>query len=169
LVVTSAIAAMLGLLILLASPIPFSDSAQISIAIDELWRDGVLKQISGYILAGASLLGALLTFRKRWKKIRLGDFANWRVLHTSLGMLALLSLVAHTGFRLGENINLYLMLSFLAIAISGVFSSSVVAVQNHMGTFTARRWKQITDWLHILVLWPLPALLGLHILSVYYF
>jgi nitrite reductase (NADH) large subunit len=169
LLVTSTVAALLGLLILLAAPIPFSDSARVSIGIDQLWRDGLLKQISGFTLAGLSLIGALLTFRKRWKKIRFGDFANWRVVHTSLGMLALFSLMAHTGFRLGENINLYLMLSFLGIALSGVFSSSVVAARNHLGTFSARRWKQAADWLHILVLWPLPALLGMHILSVYYF
>jgi nitrite reductase (NADH) large subunit len=31
------------------------------------------------------------------------------------------------------------------------------------------RARRISLWLHILACWPLPALLGFHILSVYYF
>jgi nitrite reductase (NADH) large subunit len=33
----------------------------------------------------------------------------------------------------------------------------------------SRHWKQLATWTHILLVWPLPALLTFHILSVYYF
>ena len=33
----------------------------------------------------------------------------------------------------------------------------------------ARRWRPVLTWAHLLLFWPLPVLVGFHIVSVYYF
>ncbi len=154
----------------LAPPVDFSETVQgIWHLIDALWRDNVLKQISGYSLLTAVLLTLSLSLRKRWQRVRFGDFASWRVAHIILGLLALLLLVAHTGFRLGENLNFMLMVSFLAVSLSGAAMAGLVAVEHRLDRAVARRLRSGCAWLHLLMLWPLPVLLVFHIVSVYYF
>jgi hypothetical protein len=38
-----------------------------------------------------------------------------------------------------------------------------------LGMASAQRIKRVADWMHIIVLWPFPLLISLHVLSVYYF
>jgi len=33
----------------------------------------------------------------------------------------------------------------------------------------ARKTREISLWMHIILLWPLPALLGFHVLKTYWF
>ena len=57
---------------------------------------------------------ALLGIRRRLKLGKwLGGFNGWRLVHIGIGLAATLVLVWHTGFRLGENLNLVLMASFI--------------------------------------------------------
>ena len=87
--------------------------------------------------------------------------------HAALGALALGLLYWHTGFSLGENLNRWLMLSFLGVGIVGITAALLTRLQASMPAMG--RLRQGSTWLHILVCWPLPVLLLFHVLSAYYF
>ena len=142
---------------------------------DKLWLDGIWKQVSGYTLLAICALAATLSVRKRWVPRalvrRLGDYAGWRILHVGLGVGALIALFAHTGFRLGSNLNFWLMATFLATCLSGAAMGAATALEHTIGSLglAGDHLRRLALWLHILALWPLPLLLGLHILSVYFY
>jgi nitrite reductase (NADH) large subunit len=83
-------------------------------------------------------------------------------------MLAVTALIAHTGLRLGHYLNLYLMLSFVGLLLGGV-ASGIIGLQHLLPRGVAKRSRELSLWMHILLLWPLPALLGFHILKTYWF
>lgn len=156
--------------ILAPSPTTADSVESLQYRIDQLWRDRVFKQVSGYTLAGLFTIGLLFSLRKRLRWFRIGHFARWRVFHTLFGLFALVALFAHTGFRFGHNLNFWLMLVFVGLNLAGAAAGVVAAIESH-GTSTAavraRRARPVLTWLHILLFWPLPVLLTFHILSVY--
>lgn len=135
---------------------------------DALWRSGLYKQISGYLIAVLMLALAALSLRKRVPKVQFGRYDGWRVVHAGLGGLALLTLLVHSGARLGANLNLFLSLSALGAATAGAVAGAAIG-REHVWPAHARRWRQASYWVHVLLLWPLPALLGLHVLKFYFF
>jgi nitrite reductase (NADH) large subunit len=157
------------LAVLMFGPVPYSHSVDVMVPWDNLWRDNLLKQISGFTLLGLSLLGLVLSLRKRWKRISFGDFAIWRVIHVAIGVAIILSLLAHTGFRSGSHLNLYLMAGFVSLLVLGTFAGGVIALEHQLDNVLARRLRSGFIWSHILLFWPIPALLGFHILKSYYF
>ena len=156
-------------LLALGASVAYPDSVQLSWRWDRLWRDGTLKQISGYSILGLCVLSLPLALRKRLRFVRLGDFAWWRIAHVVLTAAALLALGVHTGFRLGDNLNLVLMASFLGLACAGVLLSASVAWEGRMPFGRAQSLRRIGLWSHVLLSWPLPALLAAHVLKSYYF
>ena len=166
-VVVSLILAALALII----PGPsYSESYQTASWLESFWTDSLLKQITGYSLLGISVAGILISLRKRITKFTLGGFPWWRFIHTVLGFLALVILYLHTGFELGSNLNRYLMMNFILLAVAGALAGIIIASEatSRMG-YTG---KQVRQWLthsHIVLFWLLPMLLGLHVLSVYFF
>ena len=76
---------------------------------------------------------------------------------------------AHTGFRLGNNLNFFLMLTFAGLLLAGATASAVMGLQHILPLSLARRTREFSIWSHVLLLWPLPALLGFHILKTYWF
>ncbi len=168
--VWTGIAALLAALIMLfVPPIPFADSVQGGWQLDQLWRDGLLKQISGFTLLGLGVLVSLISLRKRIKRLTFGSFGHWRVVHVVLGLLAVATLIAHTGLRLGHQLNLYLMLSFIGLLLAGALAGGVIGLQHALPRGIANRTRELSLWMHILLLWPLPVLLGFHILKSYWF
>jgi len=139
---------------------------------DILFLDNVAKQWSGYTLLAISLLAAVLSLRKRVPLLnRLGDYGGWRVVHLVLGAAALVVLFAHTGFRLGDNLNFWLMASFLGLVLAGALAGFATAFEHRIGETAqaAARLRQASFWLHLAAFWPLPLLLAIHILTVYYY
>jgi nitrite reductase (NADH) large subunit len=169
LLASAVLALFMAIVTLTVMPVPYSKSMVPELHIDMLWRDGLLKQVSGFSLLGLSVVALLLSLRKRIKRFQLGQFAWWRVVHAALGLFTLLTLFAHTGFRLGEHLNFALMLSFLLLGFSGALAGGIAAVQERLDIVMAKRLRSMSNWVHILLFWPLPALLGLHIFAVYYF
>jgi nitrite reductase (NADH) large subunit len=168
--VTAALLAMLGAFgFALAPVIPFADTVQVELRWDQLWRDGLLKQVSGFSLLGLGLLISVLSLRKRLRWFQWGDFPLWRVVHALLGGAAVALLIAHTGLRLGENLDRWLMLCFLATLLLGGAFAAVIAVEHRLGPTLARRLRGTGFWLHLLLVWPLPVLLGIHVLKAYFF
>jgi nitrite reductase (NADH) large subunit len=163
-------AVLLCLGVLLVAPVPFSSSLQSGNGIDALWRNATLRQATGFTLLGLTLLAALLSVRKRWRRTAaLGSFAAWRLTHAGLGVLTLLMLAVHTGARLGDNLNLALMTTFSVINIVGGLAGGATALDGRVGTRRWRRRRAATVLMHVLVMWPLPVLVAFHVLSVYYF
>jgi nitrite reductase (NADH) large subunit len=152
---------------------PYSQSVETASGFDELWRDGYWKQVSGFVLLGLCALAAFLSLRKRVRWLSFGGFEGWRLVHVAVGSAAILALFVHTGFRLGENFNSWLMIAFLAAAGLGALSGGIMAVEHRLmnGPMrgTTKPPRRVPIWLHILAFWPLPVLLALHILTVYYY
>ncbi len=149
--------------------LPYQQTASVEWFYDQLWRDKLLKEISGYALLVCSLIVLTLSLRKRIKRFSTGDFAWWRIMHVLIGFLVLALLLGHTGFRFGHNLNFYLMSSFTALLLIGALAGLVIAVEHKLNPGLARKLRNQFLWGHILLFWPLPALLGFHILQTYYF
>ena len=129
------------------------------------WRDSFYKQLSGYGLLGMTLLALTMSLRKRVKTFSAGRFVGWRSLHVSVGALAVIALLVHTGGRVGSNLNLLLLSTFVGLIGLGVATALVMAAEHRLGARVRARWY----WLHLLLFWPVPALLGVHVLKSYYF
>jgi len=163
---TGAVAAVAALLFATLPAIPFNDSIASGPHWDVIWRDSFFKQVSGYTLLALSIIAAVLSFRKRIRKFTFGDFSSWRIVHGVVGALTIIGLLAHTGARLGANLDFYLMASFLVLIALGAASAGAIAFEHRITTAVARkRWV----WAHIALTWPLPALLTWHVLKSYYF
>jgi nitrite reductase (NADH) large subunit len=157
---------LLSVLVLLS--VPYAPSVQVPWSWDVLWRESFWKQASGYAVLGLTVLALLLSLRKRIRKLALGEFAHWRVVHAVVAALTLAGLAVHTGGRLGANLNLVLMLAFLAVVALGAGAGGVVAMEHRLGSRGARLRRAWT-WVHLLAFWPVPVLLGMHVLKSYYF
>ena len=165
--------ASLSLLALIAflfvAPIPYLNSAQTNLHWDLLWRNGTLKQVTGYSTIGLATLGMLMSLRKRIPNFKLFEFSIWRSLHLITGLLLLLTLAAHTGLRLGHHLDQQLTVMFLALIVLGVIAAALLGLQHRLDAVLAKRLKEKLVWLHILLFWPVPALLSWHIFKIYYF
>ena len=157
---------------LAAPPWPVSPVITNSFQIENLWTDGILKQATGFGLAGSVLIAALLFLRKHVTRGLPGSYRSWRLIHAGLGGVMIGLLFAHTGFNLGSQLNGWLMASFLATLAAGALAGLATGLEARLlsrrpdGNVPPRR---MAAWLHIAVAWPLPLLLLVHILTVYYF
>ena len=165
----SAASLIVAALFVFVSRIPYPDTVQVAVRWDELWRNSVLKQVSGFTMLGLMFTGLGITLRKRIHKFEMGDFVVWRYLHVVFGLSALAALVVHTGFRLGDELNMLLMVNFLLLAAVGSGASAVVSTEHRMVPSLAKKQRQNWTWLHIMLFWPVPVLLGAHVVKSYYF
>lgn len=155
--------------LLLMNPLPYAESALMTNWWEFFLRDSQMRQYTGFTLMGLAVLSMLVSARKRIKKFSKGKFNSWRVFHGLLGGLCLFMLWLHTGFDLGSNINSLLMTNFLALAALGATTTLVLSLVNRLPITTNNQLRKYTTWGHVVLFWPLPALLGLHVLSVYFF
>lgn len=171
LLVLSGLGALAALVTLLVPRVPLPQTFTPGDIFTMLWFDSQAKQWSGYSLLAISALAALISLRKRipWLK-RLGGYDWWRLAHLALGLLAALGLVWHTGLRLGSNLNLLLMLSFLLTLVTGAVAGLITGSEHELrarGVVHGRNPRAVPLWLHVIGVWPLPVLLIFHILAVY--
>ena len=164
----SGVALPLVLALALVVLIPYAATVQVPWQWDVLWRDGFWKQVSGFTVLGLSALILLLSLRKRVRRFTLGGFPAWRVAHAVLGVATLAGLAVHTGGRLGSNMNFALIASFLGLVAVGSAAGGVIALEHRLGA-AAARLRRTWTWAHILLFWPIPILLVMHVLKTYYF
>lgn len=168
LVAASSIALVLSVVALVAPTVPYLETVQATWQYDATWIDSYLKQVSGFGLLGLAAAGLVLTVRKR-TKVSLGPFAGWRLAHVWIGVAAFFLLWAHTGFRLGSHLNAQLMTVFVAVLLSGAILGIAIGAEHRLPARWASRLREGGFWVHVLLLMPLPALVGLHVLKTYYF
>jgi nitrite reductase (NADH) large subunit len=152
-----------------APKLPFERSVQFAFQFEKIWYGSLYKQTTGYILLGLALFSGAITARKRWKRIDYGNLDDWRFVHTVLGLVALVALIVHTGFRLGENLNLALMIVFLSVTLTGSIVGFFMSRNHHWTDIKLTQHRAWWSRVHYGLLWLLPALLTFHILSAYYF
>ena len=170
LLVVSATALVVALMVAFVQPIPFSDSVQGTWrGIDALWREPFWKQASGFTILGLALISLVFSLRKRIRTFAVGEFGHWRAVHATLGMLTLVALVSHTGFRLGQNFNFVLMLNFLALALVGGLAGLVTALERRLSAASGKRLRTFWNGAHVAMAWPLLALVLFHVQMAYYF
>ena len=165
-------------LILFSPVVPYASSVQsfellsrtVSWHWDNLWRSTLLKQITGFTVLGAIALASTLSLRKRWLQLKsYGSFDGWRIAHLGLSVIALIALLLHTGFRMGHGLNFYLMSLFVALSVLGVFTAVTLSYAHQIKPATASTLRKHTTRWHIYLAWPIPVLLGWHILKGYWY
>ncbi len=158
--------------ILMLDPIPFADSVRAPNRwLSDLWRDAASKKLTGFVLLGTGAVATLvLSARKRLRWLRRGRIAGFQVFHAAAGIVCAGLVVVHTGMHLGENLNRWLMLVFLATVATGGLLGLAVTLTGRMGATRAiGTFKPAITWIHLVALWALLVLIGFHIFSVYYF
>lgn len=166
---------LITLVALLFGPeMPYANSLESPLAkLDSLWRVTFYKQISGFVLLGLSAIVLLLSLRKRLSKFTWGAFPKWRIMHVIVGVLSLIVIFIHTGFRAGNNLNFILMLTFSILLLVGVVASAVISQEHQLTKKLSQRIlikiRKTSILTHILLFWPIPALLIFHIIKSYYF
>jgi len=166
--IATIIALLSSLILFLFPAYPYSESLQ-GLNIDQLWQDNLSKQISGFSLLGLSVLILLLSLRKRLKAFSLGSFPTWRMLHVLLGTGILTAVFIHTGFHLGSQLNFLLMFSFSGLILVGAIASGIISQEHRLPRQLATRLRKTSIWTHLLLFWPIPALLIFHIFKTYYY
>jgi nitrite reductase (NADH) large subunit len=170
LLVFSSVATLVALAILFLHPIPVGKSVEHAGRWEFLLLDTFWRQVTGFSVLGCAVISLVLSLRKRIRLLaNLGAFGWWRVAHVTLGLLGVATLIAHTGLRLGDNFNRVLMLDFLALIALGSGAGIVAAIENRLDPRNALRLRRGWTLAHIFLVWPLPALVGFHIFSAYYY
>lgn len=170
----SGIAAILAAIPVLFGYVPLPTSYDADSLRDWLWRDNIVKQWTGFILLGIIAAAMVIGLRKRLRVTdRLGDYEIWRLIHIVIGLAALAGFAAHTGFRLGSNLNLWLGTSFAAVTVFGAVAGMATGGDHELrarqiGT-SRKPPRRVPTWLHILAVWPLPVLILIHVLASYAF
>ena len=167
--VASCLAVLLAIIISSLPAIAVSDSVQQSAFLEFLWNDKYWKQVTGFTLLGMSIVGLIISLRKRIKRLEVGQFAYWRFVHIFLGMACTMTLILHTGMHFGENLNQMLMINFISVLLLGGLAGVVMSLSHKLNPVQSMSLRRFFSWCHILVTWPLPVLLAIHILTVYYY
>ena len=165
----SFLAVLMAIIISSLPAIVVSDSVQQSAFLEFLWNDKYWKQVTGFTLLGMSLVGLVISLRKRIKKLEFGQFAYWRFVHIFLGVACTMTLILHTGMHFGENLNQMLMINFISVLLLGGLAGAVMSLSHKLNPIQSISIRRFFSWCHILVTWPLPVLLAIHILTVYYY
>jgi NADPH-dependent 2,4-dienoyl-CoA reductase/sulfur reductase-like enzyme/bacterioferritin-associated ferredoxin len=137
--------------------------------LEPLWTDGTWKQVTGYVLVGLCVLSLVISARKRLSWFGYSDVPIWRMVHGVVGVLALGVLALHTGLQLGSHMMLVLTLNLLMVALLGALAGSITVLSNRWSPVTARDRRLSSARAHLLVCWPLPVLIALHVLQIYFY
>ena len=102
-----------------------------------------------------------------------GFWQQWSgYLLLALSVACVLALFAHTGIRLGVNVNAALMGFYLATLLSGALAGLMIGAVHRLrqvGIDRTGQTRRVLLWLHVAAICPLPALLAVHILAAYLF
>jgi nitrite reductase (NADH) large subunit len=170
---TGVMAAALVALLAFAPPLALAASVQgggfPGFQLDALWRESLLRQVTGFTTLAVCAASLLFSLRKRWRLFARLSYARWRGAHALLGITALVGLGAHTGFRLGANLDRALVLCFLALAALGSLAGVTTALERQLSPEAGGVARRATTWLHTAAFWPFPVLVLFHVLKTYWY
>ena len=150
-------------------PIPMTTSVLQTPSVDFLWRDAWWKQASGFTLVGLMALGMLLPLRDKLPGLAQISFGSSRLLHSTIGVGAIVLAGVHSGLRLGSNLNFVLMASVVGLLALGSMAAMVTSLEHRLpprqGSALRLGWRRA----HVLLLLPVPVLLLFHVLAVYFY
>ena len=139
--------------------------------VERLWFDGIWQQWSGYLLLALSVASLAIAVMVRKRIVpRIAGSQRWRLSHAVIGVACVPALFAHTGFRLGDNVNAALMGVYLAALLSGALAGVAISGAQRLRRLGAGRVGiplRALLRVHVFALCTLPALLGVHVLLVY--
>ena len=167
--IAAALALTLVALFVAISPGRFAESVQDQRAIERLWSDGTLRQLTGFSALALATGTLALSLRRRWPQLLRGSLARWRTLHGAVGVLAVAAVLLHTGLRAGSNLDRALFASLLWIAAAGALAGIAAALEPHVPAPARARLRLATARAHTLSFWPFPVLAAAHVLKVYWF
>ncbi len=163
-----ALAVALVALLVFAGPVPRGQSVEHRAPWEFLLLEPWWRRATGFTVLGCAALSLVLSLRKRVDRLAsLGSFGGWRVLHSVLGLGGLATLLAHTGLSLGDNFNRVLLLDFLGLVALGAAAGLVTSLESRLDPRRALRLRRAYTWAHIVLVWPLPPLVGFHIAVAY--
>ncbi|QSP94062.1 NAD(P)/FAD-dependent oxidoreductase [Marinobacter salinisoli] len=157
-----------ALLFYLVPPFPIQQSV-LEPAWPKLWTSNVARQWTGYTLLSLIALGMVVSLAKRGPQGLLKRFKLARNAHLLLTLLMASVLLVHTGLQQSTNLNFALLSCAIALITLGGVTSIMVALEPRIQSLAFKSWKRRLASLHLFLAWPLPVLLGFHIVSVYYF
>lgn len=162
----------LGVIAVFLSLAPFQPAqyySQNSWQWDPQSRNIYWDQITGFTILGLILCSFTLLLRKRWRRLKHYSYESWRTLHGLIGVLSMVAVVIHTGLHLGFNFNAVVLITFIMALASGAAAGVKVNLASKHISLTANKSLVLWSRIHTLVLWPMSAFLGFHILSSYYY
>lgn len=152
-----------------AASVPIADSWQSRWRlVDVLWRDNVIRQITGYVFLMLMLLAFVPAWKRRSqreeKKPQSMSLMSWHLISACIVMAGF---VVHTGARMGHGLNASLGLIFVSTLMLGGVAS--IAWRQASGGARHRAISKYVRAAHWALLFPLPAMLVFHVIKVYYF
>ena len=135
--------------------------------LSRLWNDSLAKQITGFSVAGASALSLVISLRKRVRWFKWGNYNFWRNFHTTLGLTTLIGLFLHTGFSMGDRFNFWLAATFITLNTTGALVAVALSQEHRFAGVRGRQIRFAATAIHMALLWPYVALLGIHVAKVY--
>lgn len=150
--------------------IPVPESFGFSV-LRSLWLDRDWQEWSGYLLLALTALVLLAGIVVRNRLVAgIVEMRRWRFFHVAIGLLCVLALFVHTGFRLGVNLNVVLIGFYLATLALGALVGMMVGAGQRLrqiGFSNGAQSRRMLLWLHVATACPLLALLVVHILTAY--
>jgi nitrite reductase (NADH) large subunit len=149
-----------------------------------LWIEPRLQNLTGYAMLSGFVLALALPLVKRLARKpghqttgqktsrlrrKLLNVKTARLLHAAIGLAVILAGVAHTGGRLGANLNAALaVMVALLLGVGGAVAMAMAraahATPAHKnGAAKTTRWLRV---LHMALVWPALALLAIHLYAV---
>ena len=126
-------------------------------------------EFTGYSLLALTLTMSLISVRKRHKSINLFPYKRWIFVHLLLGMLSTGTLMLHTGYDSGNNLNLLLFSIYISVSVLGfitfIYSQVIMLKLAGRGSLVERFLSSI----HFILVYPLLGILVVHIFQNYYF
>jgi nitrite reductase (NADH) large subunit len=132
-----------------------------------LWLTRTGHLASGFTLLALLLAPGLLSARKRLRRFRWGTMTAWRLAHVLTGLLAMGALTAHTGLHFEPSLNRTLALGCALLLLAGGLTGATPVPRTASGGFARARERFRTA--HIALLWPVLALLVVHVVVAFYF
>lgn len=136
--------------------------------LERLWRDGVLKQVTGWSMFGLAVVSCLFSLRKRlaWFR-RFGEVGLWRAVHAVVALAAGGVLLLHTGLRMGNHLDRWLATAFVVVLMLGALAGLIIGSERRADSPLVRRARVWSLNLHLGAVSLLIPLVTFHVIKVY--